>query len=57
MQHTWTGEQTKKSYKDFVGQINMMTDEQVRCTPYSQASIDSRAPQDLSSLCFWDQQY
>jgi hypothetical protein len=51
-QHTWVGKQTKKSYKDFVGQIDMMTDEQVRWTSYSQASIDSRAPQGLSSLCF-----
>jgi hypothetical protein len=35
----------------------MMTDEQVRWKPYSEASIDSRAPQGLSFLCFRDQQY
>jgi hypothetical protein len=34
MRHTWVGEQTKKSYKNFVGQIDMMTDEQVRWTTY-----------------------
>ena len=57
MQATWVSEQTKKSYKDFVGQIDSLTDDEVRWTPYSQQAIDARAPHGLSSLCFRDQHW
>jgi hypothetical protein len=52
MHHTWIGEQTKKSHKDFVGQINVMTDGRVDVVLTS--SIDSHAPWGLLSLCFRD---
>ena len=55
MQPTWANEQTKKSYRDFVSQIDSLTDEEVRWTPYSQQAIAARSPHDLSSLCFRDQ--
>ena len=42
MQATWVSEQTKKSYKDFVSQIDSLTDDEVRWTPYSQQAIDAR---------------
>jgi hypothetical protein len=35
MKHTWAGELTKKSYEDFMGQIDAMTDAQLRWMPYS----------------------
>ena len=57
MQHVWTGEQAKKAYKDFVGQIDRMVDAQVRWTPYATAMVAARAPQGLSSLCYRDQAY
>jgi hypothetical protein len=37
VQHVWPGEQPKKAYKDFVGQIDWMVDAQVRWTPYAPA--------------------
>jgi hypothetical protein len=48
-------EQPKKAYKDFVGQIDRMVDAQVRWTSYAPATVASRAPQVLSSLCSRDQ--
>ena len=57
MQATWVSEQTKKSYKDFVGQIDSLTDDEVRWTPYSHQAIDACAPHGLSSLCFRDQHW
>jgi hypothetical protein len=57
LQHVWAGEQQKKDYRDFVGQINRMVDAQVRWTPYAPAIVAARAPQGLSSLCSRDQAY
>jgi hypothetical protein len=57
MQHVWVREQSKKAYKDFVGQINWMIDAQVRWTPYAPAMVAARASQGLSSLCSRDQAY
>jgi hypothetical protein len=56
LQHVWAGEQLKKAYKDFVGQIDRMVDAQVRM-PYAPAIVAARAPQGLSSLCSRDQAY
>jgi hypothetical protein len=53
----WAGEQPKKVYKDFVGQIDRMVDAQVRWTPYAPAIVVARTPQGLSSLCSRDQAY
>jgi hypothetical protein len=50
-------EEPKKTYKDFVGQIDRMVDAQVRWTPYAPAMVTARAPQLLSSLCSHDQAY
>jgi hypothetical protein len=57
LQHVWAGEQPKKAYNDFVGQIDRMVDAQVRWTPYAPAMVAARAPQGLSSLCSRDQAY
>jgi hypothetical protein len=57
MQHVWVREQSKKAYKDFVGQINWMIDVQVRWTSYAPAMVAARASQGLSSLCSRDQAY
>jgi hypothetical protein len=51
------GEQLKKAYKDFVGQINRMVDAQVQWTPYAPAMVAAGASQGLSSLCSRDQTY
>jgi hypothetical protein len=51
------GEQPKKAYNDFVGQIDRMVDAQVRRTPYAPAMVAARAPQGLSSLCSRYQAY
>jgi hypothetical protein len=45
LQHVWAGEQPKKAYKDFVGQIIRMVDAQVRWTLYAPAMVAARAPQ------------
>jgi hypothetical protein len=57
LEHVWAGEQPKKAYKDFVGQIDRMVDAQVRWTPYALAMVAARAPQGLSSLCSRDRTY
>jgi hypothetical protein len=57
LQHVWAGEQPKKAYRDFVGQIDRMVDAQVRWTTYAPAMVAARAPQGLSSLCSRDQAY
>jgi hypothetical protein len=57
LQHVWAGEQLKKAYKDFVGQIDRMVDAQVRWKPYTPAMVAARASQGLSSLCSRDQAY
>jgi hypothetical protein len=49
LQHVWAGEQPKKAYKDFFGQIDRMVDAQVRWTPYTPAIVAARAPQGLLS--------
>jgi hypothetical protein len=53
----WVGEQPKKAYKDFIGQIDRMVDAQVRWMSYAPAIVAARAPQGLSSLCSRDQAY
>jgi hypothetical protein len=57
LQHVWAGEQPKKAYTDFVGQIDRMVDAQARWTPYAPAIVTARAPQGLSSLWSQDQAY
>jgi hypothetical protein len=57
MQISYAHDQTKRAYKDFVGQFNALTDADVRWTPYSEEAVVARAPQGLSSLCFRDQHY
>jgi hypothetical protein len=59
MQTSYAHDQTKKAYKDFVGQFDALTDTDadVRWTPSSKEAIAARAPQDLSTLCFHDLQY
>jgi hypothetical protein len=57
LQHVWAGEQPRKAYKDFVGQIDRMVDAQVRWTMYAPAIVVARAPQGLLSLCSRDQAY
>jgi hypothetical protein len=47
----WAGEQLKKAYRDFVGQIDRMVDAQVRWMSYALAIVVARAPHGLSSLC------
>jgi hypothetical protein len=57
LQYVWAGEQAKKAYKDFVGQIDRMVDAQVRWTSYAPAMVVARPPKGLSSLCSRDQAY
>jgi hypothetical protein len=57
LQYVWAGEQPKKAYKDFVGQIDWMIDAQVWWTPYAPTMVAARTPQGLSSLCSRDQAY
>jgi hypothetical protein len=57
LQHVWAGEQPKKAYKDFIGQIDRMVDAQVRWTLYALAMVAAHTPQGLSSLCSRDQAY
>jgi hypothetical protein len=57
MQTLYAHDQTKKAYKDFIGQFDALTDADVRLTPYSEEAVVARAPQGLSSLCFRDQHY
>jgi hypothetical protein len=47
-------EQTRRSYLDFVSQIDTLTDHEVIWQSYTDALVAARAPQGLSSLCFWD---
>jgi hypothetical protein len=57
LQPSWVGDQTRKSYKDFVGQLDQLVDSDVRWLPYSEAEVQRRAPEGLSSLCFRDREY
>jgi hypothetical protein len=57
LQHVWAGDQPKKAYKDFVGQIDRMADAQVRWMSYAPAIVTARAPHGLSSLGSQDQAY
>jgi hypothetical protein len=57
MQASYAHDQTKRAYKDFVGQFDALTDADVRWTPYSEEAVATHAPQGLSSLCFRDQHY
>jgi hypothetical protein len=57
MQTSYAHDQTKRAYKDFVGQFDALKDADVRWTPYSEKAIATRAPHGLSTLCFRGQQY
>jgi hypothetical protein len=57
LQHIWAGEQLKKAYKDYVGQIDQTVDAQVWWTTYAPIMVTARALQGLSSLCSRDQAY
>jgi hypothetical protein len=57
MQTSYDHDQTKRVYKDFIGQFDALTDADVKWTPYSEEAIAACAPQGLSTLCFCDQQY
>jgi hypothetical protein len=52
MQSSWVHDQMKRVYKDFVGQFDSLTDDNVRWTPFIDEAIMARTPQGLSSLCF-----
>jgi hypothetical protein len=54
MQTSYAHEKTKRAYKDFVGQFDSLTDEDVGWTSYTKEAITAHAPQGLSSLCFRD---
>jgi hypothetical protein len=56
-QTSYTHGQTKRAYKDFVGQFDTFADADVGWTSYSKEAIAAHAPQGLSTLCFHDQQY
>jgi hypothetical protein len=45
-------EQARRSYLDFVGQIDNHMDHEVIWQPFTDALVATRAPQGLSSLCF-----
>ncbi|WVZ51396.1 hypothetical protein U9M48_002547, partial [Paspalum notatum var. saurae] len=49
--------QTRKSYPDFVGQFDVLRDDEVRWEPYSEEAVESRAPEGLSPLCVRDAEY
>ncbi|WVZ62589.1 hypothetical protein U9M48_012323 [Paspalum notatum var. saurae] len=49
--------QTRKSYPDFVGQFDVLRDDEVRWEPYSPEAVQSRAPEGLSPLCVHDAEY
>jgi hypothetical protein len=51
LQLSWT-EQTRRSYLDFVDQIDTLTNREVIWQSYTDALVAARAPQGLSSLCF-----
>jgi hypothetical protein len=55
MQTSYAHDQSKRAYKDFVGQFDTLTDADVRWTPYFEEAIAARTPQGLSTLCFRDQ--
>jgi hypothetical protein len=55
MKTSYAHDQTKRAYKDFVGQFDAFTDTDVRWTPYSEEAVMARAPHGLSTLCFRDQ--
>jgi hypothetical protein len=57
MQTSYTHDQTKRAYKDFVRQFDALTDADVRSMPYSEEAVAARAPQGLLTLCFRDHQY
>jgi hypothetical protein len=48
------GEQTRRSYLDFVRQIDNLTNVEVIWQPFTNTLHTACAPQGLSSLCFWD---
>jgi hypothetical protein len=47
----------RRLYDDFVRQIDALTDRDVIWTSYTDAVIEERTPQGLSSFCFRDRQY
>jgi hypothetical protein len=57
MQTSYAHDQTKRAYKDFVGQFDALTDADVMRMSYSEEAIAACAPQGPSTLCFRDQQY
>jgi hypothetical protein len=56
LQLSWT-EQTRRSYLDFVSEIDTLTDREVIWQPYTDALVAARALQGLSSLCFRDRDF
>jgi hypothetical protein len=57
MQTSYAHDQTKRAYKDFVGQFNALTDADVMWTPYLEEALAAHEPHGLSTLCFRDHQY
>jgi hypothetical protein len=45
-------EQIRRSYLDFISQIDNLTDREVIWQPFTDALVTTRAPLGLSSLCF-----
>jgi hypothetical protein len=44
MQTSYAHDQTKRVYKDFIGQFDALTDADVKWTPYSEEAIAACAP-------------
>jgi hypothetical protein len=44
-------------YLDFVGKIDNLTDRKVIWQPFTDTLVPARAPQGLSSMCFWDRDF
>jgi hypothetical protein len=47
----------RRSYLDFVDQIDNLTDREVIWHPFTDTLVVARAPQGLSSLCFRDHDF
>jgi hypothetical protein len=50
-------EQTRRSYLDFVGQIDNFTDCEVIWQLCTDSLVVTHAPQGLSSMSFWDRDF
>jgi hypothetical protein len=53
---SWT-EQTRRSYLDFVSQIDTLTDREVIWQPYTDTLVVAHVLQGLSFLCFRDRAF